>query len=191
MKKLAIIGILGVVLGIGGLFAVDLTKYPSAVPANSWTLDLGIGFNSPAHGDLKLPPISFSADYALPIGGLPFFVGGIAGIYMSGYDNNYVNYEQKWRYTVLDIGGRFGYHFNWDVDKLDTYALVTLGLDMRFAKVETKWSGHSESASDSDTDLFWGFAIGGRYFFTPNIGAFLELGYSALSFATLGVTFHF
>ncbi|MFP3041455.1 porin family protein [Treponema primitia] len=183
-------------LGITGisLFAFepeDLTKYPSAVPANSFAANIGIGFNSPEYGDLTVPPLSASLDYNLPIRGLPFFVGGIVGFYGSFAESGAGATKIESSYTVFDIGARFGYHFNWGVDGLDTYAIATLGLALESAQV--KWGSYYNSGdtTDSDTSLLFGVAIGARWFFTPVIGVFLELGYSALSFASTGLSIHF
>jgi hypothetical protein len=44
-------------------------------------------------------------------------------------------------------------------------------------------------ASASGSEFWPGLTIGGRYFFTPNLGAFIELGYSPLGAGTLGVSF--
>jgi hypothetical protein len=37
--------------------------------------------------------------------------------------------------------------------------------------------------------LLWGFNTGARYFFTENLGVYLELGYSGLNYINTGVTF--
>jgi hypothetical protein len=167
MKKILFSAVLCFVLAGASLFAfdpaTDLKKYPSAVPQGSFVLNGGIGVGVAA-GGVVVPPISVSGDYALPISGLPFFVGGNIAAYFGAdlFD--------------LGIGARFGYHFNFDVPNLDTYAVLTLGFNMNWAE---KFS----------PGFYPGLGIGGRYFFTPNLGAFLELGYINWGFFTAGVTF--
>jgi hypothetical protein len=89
-------------------------------------------------------------------------------------------------YTYLAFGGRFGYHPDLGVKNLDAYGVITLGYYRRSWK-----SSLSGSSSFSSGTFLWGGAVGGRYFFTNNIGAFLELGYSALSFVTGGIAIKF
>jgi hypothetical protein len=172
MKKLVIALIL-VALIVGSVSALDWQKYPDAVKPGNWLINAGIGFGTYKYGTMAIPPLSVSVDYALPLGGLPFSVGGMFGFSRSDY------YGAD--FTYLAFGGRFGYHPDFGVANLDPYAVVTLGY------YHWSWSG-PYSGLDDGSFLFGG-AIGARYFFIPNVGAFAELGYSALSFVTLGVTF--
>jgi hypothetical protein len=165
----------------------DLLTYPRAFPVESLSINLGIGINAPAEGNMAIPPLLASVDYGLPIGGLPFSVGGIFGFYGSEWrGGDPSSYTQSWRY--MSFGGRLGYHFNWGIDKLDTYALATMGWTVY--AYEKKIIGEQKlAAKDSYGYFLWGLSVGGRYFLSPNIGAFLELGYSSLSFASLGISF--
>jgi hypothetical protein len=165
----------------------DLITYPWVFPEDSLVINAGIGINSPVYGSITIPPLSGSVDYARPIGGLPFSVGAIFGFYGSEWRTGGSNsYTESW--GSMNFGGRLGYHFNWGVDKLDTYALVTLGWTIR--SYEMKYTGQQRPAEvDSSGYFLWGLSVGARYFLSPNIGAFLELGYSSLSFASIGVSF--
>jgi hypothetical protein len=194
MKKSVLMLVL--CIGITGISAFsfeagDLRTYPSAVPAGSFTINAGAGINAPVYGNVAFPPLIVTLDYALPIGGLPFSAGGAFGIYGSSrsHDLGSVRFTDSWLF--MSFGGRLAYHFNWTIDKLDTYAVTSLGWTL----VSWKRKVHSGSALPGDAEanghLFWGIGIGGRYFFTRNIGVFLELGYSDLSFASLGVSFTF
>ncbi|WP_010256670.1 outer membrane beta-barrel protein [Treponema primitia] len=190
MKKMFFALIFCVNITAFSLFAFeaeDLTKYPSAVPANSFAVNIGIGLNYPKDGNLIVPPLSASVDYNLPIGGLPFFLGGIVGFYSSGEDNSLLGAKYEYTYSNLDLGFRIGYHFNWDVDGLDTYAVGTFGYQAEWLE----WKSGGLSGDDSDGSLLFGAAVGARWFFTPVIGVFMELGYSALSFASTGLSIHF
>jgi hypothetical protein len=200
MKKSILILVL--CAGITGISAFafeakDLLTYPSAVPAGSFTIDAGIGLNIPVYGIMAFPPIIVTLDYALPIGGLPFSVGGAFGIYGSSGENSYVvnaqvgsiSFTDSWLF--MSFGGRFAYHFNWTIDKLDTYAVTSLGWTVVSYKREVHRGSVLPDDAEARGHVFWGIGIGGRYFFTPNVGIFLELGYSDLSFATLGASFTF
>jgi hypothetical protein len=169
-----------------------LITYPRAFPANNLTLSAGFGINTPTEGNMTIPPILLTADYALPIGGLPFSIGGIFGIYGSERRTPVLtnSYTQSWLY--INFGARLGYHFNWGVDKLDTYALTTLGWTSYSSKATFEdWpAGIPKPVAEASTGAFlWGISVGARYFFAPNLGAFLEMGYSTLSFLSLGISF--
>jgi hypothetical protein len=71
------------------------------------------------------------------------------------------------------------YHFNF-LDNLDLYAGLNLGYVIQTSN-QTQYSGSSF--------FLWGFNTGARYFFTENLGAYLELGYSGLNYISTGVTF--
>ena len=83
------------------------------------------------------------------------------------------------------------YHFEGigDPEKIDLYAGLVLGY---WVSSYTAPSGVSTSAF---TNAYGGKALiggiaGGRYFFTPKVGAFAELGYS-VSYGKVGLTVHF
>ncbi|MDL2229311.1 porin family protein [Treponema sp. OttesenSCG-928-L16] len=183
MKKLICVLVLVLMAGAVSVFAIDLTSYPVGTEAGDFMINIGAGFGSVRDGNMMVPPLSASVDYNLPIAGLPFYVGGIFGFAMA--DRSAGGYD--FTYTTFAFGGRFGYHFNWGVENLDTYAGVVLGYEMYRTKVE--WSGNDES--DSDGYFLWGVDIGVRYFFTPVIGVFAEVGYSALSFVKAGLALKF
>jgi hypothetical protein len=71
------------------VFAFDasyLLTYPTAVPEGSFALNGGVGYiHNYGYGIGTVPPLLVSLDYALPIGGLPFSIGGIFGFSGSRY----------------------------------------------------------------------------------------------------------
>ena len=77
------------------------------------------------------------------------------------------------------------WHFNL-AENLDTYAGISLGYVIQNASV-TSGTGVGYDAGVSF--FLWGFNVGARYFFTDTIGAFAELGYSGLQYASIVVTF--
>jgi hypothetical protein len=181
MKKLLAVLFLAVVLA-GSLSALDWKSYPGGIQPGSWLINAGIGVGSPLYGSIVVPPLTVTLDYALPIGGIPFSVGGMFGFTASKY--NGIGFSQG--YSYFAFGGRFAYHPNFEVPNLDTYAVLTLG----YYYYSWKYSNNYGPSSNSGSFL-WGGAIGARYFFTNNVGIFAELGYTAFSVVTAGVTFKF
>jgi hypothetical protein len=186
-KKIGMAMALACIVG-GAAFALDWTAYPDSMAQGKWTINAGIGFGRPLYGDMVIPPISVSADYALPLGGLPFTVGLLGGLTTS--EDKYVGYTHS--YTGIAIAGRFGYHPDLGVKNLGVYADIGLGYYIYSGKAEYS-SGYGGARIDTfDHDQFlWIFNLGANYFFTNTIGAFLELGYSAFSYVTAGVSFKF
>ncbi len=86
------------------------------------------------------------------------------------------------------IGPRGTFHYPL-VDKLDTYAGLLLGYHIVNWTYTGNWGGISQDNSSSAV-YFSGF-IGARYYFTNNIGAYLELGSGSLGLANIGVAIKF
>jgi len=189
MKKLLLVLIVACITG-ASLFAWspdDLTKFPSCMDGNSWILNLGVGLSSTTgqgRDFISIPPLRLSLDKNIGIGdkSLPFFIGGIFGYSGWGYTDR-VGYPPKDRddkrfYHTFSIGGRLGYHFNWDVKNLDTYAVATVGWMI--------YSGNSGGGS-----ILTGGNIGARYFLSNAFGFWVEAGYTTFSLLDLGLTFKF
>jgi len=119
-------------------------------------------------------------------------LGGYLGFKSYSYHGAYpgYTYSQKWNYTI--IGVRSAYHFNGiNVKELDVYGGVMLSYDI----VSYKYSSnvynpyYDNLVGDYGSGIGFSLYVGGRYYFTDNIGGFLELGYG-ISFATVGISFH-
>ena len=135
-------------------------------------VNTGIGFGKPILKTEKpkidstnlCPPLTVSFDIAIPIAGLPLTVGIITGYFLEESKNV--------KYNFWPIAGRIAYHFTFNVPRLDTYALLTLG------------------AAISQKNKFWiGVSAGARYFFLPFMGAYLELGIDEVQLITFGLSF--
>jgi hypothetical protein len=189
-KKIVLVLILGCLLS-GGVFAFDPASYPDVIDEGDILINVGVGFGTPLYGNMSIPPLSVSVDYALPIGGYPFTVGGLVGFNQSKYEWNSAGvYGYKFTYTGIAMAGRFGYHPDFEVDNLDVYATIALGYYIYTARTEYtgNWGGITQTPASSYSRFYYGLNVGARYFFTGNIGAFAELGYSALSYVTAGIT---
>jgi hypothetical protein len=171
MKKIPLVLILLIAVSAVSLSAWepdDLTKYPSCMDAGDLIINIGAGLPTLIWSGLVVPPVRVSVDYNLPIGDmrLPFFVGGILGY-------SYANYHS------FSFGGRFGYHFNWGVDNLDTYAVTTAG-----------WIVFGGGFFGIGYP-FVGIDIGARYFINKNFGFWAEAGINTFSLLNIGLAFKF
>lgn len=187
-KKTAVLILAILLLTTGGLFAQEwYNTFPASISPGNWILNAGVGFGNPIAGDLTIPPILASVDYALSTP-LPFTVGGFVSYAGSKYDYYYATI----RYSFWAFGGRFSWHPNFGVEKLDTYATINLGYLISSGSTSYK-SGYDNTydRTSSYNRFYWGGTLGARYFFIPKIGAFAELGYSNLAFITAGVTVKF
>ncbi|WP_057939954.1 hypothetical protein [Algoriphagus resistens] len=153
----------------------------------SKVVSLGIGLGSAVGSGFsynnQIPAISAQYEQGVWEVGGPGVIslGGYIGY--KGYRNQYgAGFESKWNYTL--IGVRSAYHYNGlDVDNLDIYGGVMLGYYL------VNYSDNSGVATGNfNNNLGLSLYVGGRYYFTENVGAFAEIGYG-VSYLNLGVAF--
>lgn len=82
------------------------------------------------------------------------------------------------------VGPRIAMHYHF-IPELDTYFSVMLGAYGIYTSVKVDGVTTIKQWSH---DFDWGSHIGARYFFTPTVGAFAEIGYG-YSIANIGLTF--
>jgi hypothetical protein len=174
-------------------FGVDWKAYPDPIKAGSIILNAGIGIGTPLYGKMTIPPLVLNVDYALPLGGIPFTLGGFFGFNQSKYDDDWGAYGLTHTYTGTAFGARLAYHPNFEVKNLDAYTTFGLGYYLYGAETDYKgdWSGTAKVKPTKYDTFYFGFNLGARYFFTPAVGAWAELGYSALSYISAGISFKF
>jgi hypothetical protein len=158
------------------VFGADI-YYPSIINNGTVLANTGIGWGEPINDgfSLQCPPLTLSFDYALPIATLPFTLGAILGFS-----------SEKWQGPSIQnfgIAGRIAYHISLPIEdaniyrRLDTYILITMG-------------GILETASQKNKGVFWGgFGGGLRYFFQPDVGAYIELGGNTMNVFSGGISF--
>jgi len=152
------------------------------------TANLGIGLGTALGGLGKArPAISASVDHGMwDIGG-PGVVslGGYVG--NTGYKYTDAGYTAKWNYIV--VGARGAYHYNGfkNVPNLDVYGGLMLGYNIVSYSSTGSDAGYANSYGSG---LGLSAFLGGRWFFSDNIGAYAELGYG-VSHLNVGVTFKF
>lgn len=146
---------------------------------------IGIGGNLGGLGTGR-PAISVSYEKGVwDIGG-PGVVslGGYIG--NTGFKYSSSGYSQSWNYTV--VGVRSAYHYNGftEAPNLDVYGGAMLGYNVVSYKVTGGYTGPNAYGSGLGLSLY----IGGRYFFSENLGAFAELGYG-VSTLNVGIAYKF
>jgi len=148
-----------------GLFAQN---YPEIMNNGTFLINTGIGFGGRINDNATMlcPPLTVSFDVAIPIAGLPFTIGIITGYFSEEFKNIKL-------FNFLPVAGRIAYHLGFNVPRLDTYAVLTLGSVINF---------------DGESKFWFGLGVGGRYFFHPNIGAYLEAGFDTVQNVTFGLT---
>jgi len=182
MKKKLVLVLLMAALLTGGAFAQEwYNSYAPGIDGSSILANVGIGFGVLSGYKMNIPPLSASVEYAgLPI---PLSVGGYFGFVRYKWD--FLGLTSDWTLTKLTFGARAAWHFNFLQD-LDAYTGLALGYQVY------SYGGDWGILKPPATGAFdWGFFVGGRYFFTDFLGAYLELGYSPISFVSAGISLKF
>ena len=139
-------------------------------------LNIGIGVNS-------------SYDGGIPVG--LSYEQGITGSISIGANADYLSNEYlSLKFTAVYFGVRASYHVNQllkiNSDKIDLYGGPTLGYR------SFSWKDNGENLGDSyGSGLFLGAYVGGKYFFSNNLGAFTELGDIGSTNARIGIALKF
>ena len=130
-------------------------------------INTGAGFGGKIEEPMYCPPLMLSWDTAIPLGGLPFTTGLITGYFS----------EASGTFHYWPIAARIAYHPNFNVPRLDTYVVLTFGAIISPNNAKQK-------------AYFWpGISIGARYFFLPELGAYIELGFDKVQNITFGLSF--
>jgi hypothetical protein len=150
-------------------------------------VSIGVGLGSSLSyysGSNQTPGLSLQYEKGVfPISDIGVIsLGGYLGY--KSYNYKYSGYKDKWTYTI--IGARSAFHLTKiAVDKLDLYG----GLMLSYNNLKYKSSSGYNYGSYGSTAGLTAY-VGGRYFFTDNIGAMVELGYG-VSYLTLGASLKF
>jgi len=153
-------------------------------------LNVGIGFGttlySGSYYKSQIPPISASLEFGVADNILEKGVIGV-GPYVgySSYKYEYAGWG--WKYSNIIIGARGNFHYPL-VNKLDTYTGLLLGYNVSSSKEFGTSTGYDYHASSGG--VVWAWFIGGRYYFSDNFAAMLELGYG-VAYLNLGIALKF
>lgn len=151
-------------------------------------VNLGIGFGSTYYSgslnSMVIPPLSASFELGIKDGVLDegsIGVGGYVGF--SRYKWEY--FDWGYNYTNFILGARGVFHYPL-VDDLDTYAGALLGFRIESASEFGSPVGYDYNPNTGGIVL--SFYLGGRYYFSDNLAAMMELGYG-ISYINLGIAF--
>jgi len=185
MKKLLWVLILAVLVA-GGAFAEWYDSYAPGIEGSKIFINGGIGIGFLPY-KMSIPPITASAEYALPIT-MPISVGAFIGY--TAYDEDITQYN-NFKGSMFGIGARASYHFNF-MRNLDPYASLTLGYVVHSQKSTAQVPGlpgsGSVSAENNLSFFMFGIHAGARYFFTDMLGAYVEAGFGAIHLVSVGVS---
>lgn len=150
-------------------------------------INAGIGFEIPFLGYVghNMPPLSVSVDYVPPK--MPMSVG--VKMAFSTLKSTYTGFSGKIEdCTNVDMALRLALHSKLleQVTNLDIAALVLVGYD--FATGDTMKTLKDNGVGSNMTGFYIGIGLGGRYFFTKNIGAFLEADVKVLQKMSIGAS---
>ena len=160
-------------------------KKKSAFSQGQLTAHLGTGLIVPVnYGDYdysiygknefkKKLPFNFIADYGitdfLSAGLFVGFYGQDVTITDNTNPNNIYGFNNKFKVFGLEAS----YHQNIDIDNIDPYATLTIG----YNSCKAKSFGTLNYLDPYKGGLAWALHAGAHYYFTDNIGAYLEGGY--------------
>lgn len=149
-------------------------------------LNVGVGLSSYYYGN----PIGLSFESGI---NEDISVGGQFD-YNSGNYDGYYSSSYRWGYSAYYLGVRGSYHVNRllriNSKNIDLYAGIGLGYQ-RFRWDDDSYGYGYGYSYNYRSGLFFNYFIGGKYYFTDKIGGFLELGYTGLSSARVGLAVKF
>lgn len=155
------------------------------------------GLSAQAQGTPEKGDMQLNAGLGLSGYGIPIYLGldyGVGHDITIGGRVSYRTYtEHNWRTTTIGFAANGNYHFNQLLSlpsKFDLYA----GLSLGYLHYTNKYTGPDNvyrSKVTNDSPLDWGIQIGGRYFFTDQLGLNLEFSGGALYGAHIGITYKF
>jgi hypothetical protein len=180
MKKLFLL-----IFAIFFLAATQSTVKAQAFQNGDMVANLGVGFGwyGYGYGASSLPAFSLSLEKGIMeidnVG--PLSIGGIVGFKHASYLTDY-----NWNDIIIAARGAIHYDL-FKNEKIDTYGGVALGVRLQTYSYPDFGIG---SGKTNYTHGLFALYLGGRYFFSDNLGAFAELGYG-LGYLTLGLSYKF
>lgn len=99
--------------------------------------------------------------------------------YKYNYGNGnyyYETYSQTDKFKTFTVGARASYHF-FTTEKLDCYANVGLGYNIRTYSRTTNDPNGGYAYTSGQSSAYTAFTAGIRYYFTKNFGVYAEVGW--------------
>ncbi len=154
------------------------------VKLGSWTVNIGIGPGSTYFGNGSgfgpAEKVSFETGQwdagpgIITLGG-EFTLSTFWHTYNPGHHETWTNFF---------FAARSAYHYGWDVEGLDTYGGIPLGI----AFCAHTWDAKGGSSGYTPVYPYFGFFFGASYFFTRKFGVNGEVGFNS-THANMGVIF--
>lgn len=174
------------------LFAASVPLHAQQFLKGSQVISAGIGLGSSlgsfSYGS-QTPALSLQYETGVWETGGPGVIslGAYAG--RKSYKYSGAGYTQSWSYTILGVRG--AYHYNGIQSKnLDVYGGLMLSYNILHYTYKDNGGNNISGSGNYGNAAGLSLFVGGRYFFTPAIAAFAELGYG-VSYLTLGLAFKF
>jgi len=168
MKRILVI--VGLVVAFSSMSSVVQAQYKTG----DNLLNVGFGLNSYYSGG---NPLSISFEH------------GITNEISAGGVLDYMTYHySSYNFRATYIGARGSYHFNKVFNINDNKWDVYGGLSLGYRSI-TWDNGYNYNNGYYGSGLVLGLHIGGKYYFSQKVGAFLELGAMGITNTRLGVAF--
>ncbi len=186
MKRILLISVLLVL-------ALSISFGQIAYKKGDNTVSAMIGFGSTVYASGvtgTVPPVSVAFDYGynenISLGGILSYTGS-----KEEGDLGY-GYGYKFTYSYIIIAARGAYHYDLlHNDKIDTYGGLMIGYDIASssASFTGSWPAYySQPTAASVGGFSAGLFIGGRYFFSEQLAAQVELGYG-IAYFNIGIAY--
>jgi hypothetical protein len=156
------------------------------VRLGSWVVNAGIGPGTQNFGNGAGFGTAFKASFETGIwdvGPGVITLGGEAAL--SFFSRHYGENGSEW-WANFVFGARSAYHYGWDVEGLDTYGGIPLGIGF----CAHGWNDYPGNSGYTPVYPSLGVFFGASYFFTPSIGINGELGYNT-TYANIGLIYKF
>ncbi len=145
-------------------------------------LQFGVGYGLlNSYGNVTVPPVTLALDYGstsnLSVGGYVGYSASRDVMFPSGSYGGLITEDAGINYTYFILGGRLCYHFDTGDKNLDGYIGAMLGYNAVSASSFGLSSLGGIDVTAKGSALIYGGQLGGRYFVSPNVALFAEVGY--------------
>ena len=154
------------------------------VRLGTWVINAGIGSGThfSGNGEMFGPALKASFEAGMfDLGPGVVTVGGETTFsFFSHHDGD--GWNESW--ANMFVGARAAWHYGWNVEGLDTYGGIPLGIGF----CVHGGGGHPGNSGYTPVYPYFGIFFGASYFFTKSIGINGEVGYNS-THANIGVIF--
>ena len=147
--------------------------------------DLGIGLHL-GYYSAKMPSVTSLTISDIDLTDFNSILCSTLGV--SCPDTTYTSSLSYDRIHAVTIGGRFAYHKR-VIENLDLYASTVLGYSILKKKTIGDPNAVSENLAGQLPTFVYFAGAGARYYITPKIAIYGEVGYGAITVVNAGVTY--